>query len=75
MDDVAPLMSVKFVLSDDDCHWAVPVLPERLNTVLFDEAHTVVAPLMLPATVVGLTVTVTLELVDDEHTPLVTTAR
>ena len=62
------------LLSDDDCHWIVPVLPVRVNTVLLVPVQTVVAPAMDPATEVGLTVIVTLEVVADEQTPLVETA-
>ena len=53
----------------------LPVFPLKVNTVLLVPEQTVVAPLMLPATDVGLTVTVTDAVGTDEHTPLVTTAR
>jgi hypothetical protein len=67
-------MSLKVVLSDDDCHWMVPLWPLKVNTVLLVGAQTVVAPLMLPATDAGLTVMVTAEVVAEAHAPLVTTA-
>ena len=53
----------------------VPVLPLKVNTVLFVPVHTVAAPAMLPATDAGFTVIVTLDVLADEQTPLVTTAR
>ena len=46
------------VLSDDDCHWIVPVLPLKVNTVLFVPVHTAALPLIVPATLAGLTVPV-----------------
>jgi hypothetical protein len=67
-------MFVKFVLSVLDCHWIVPVLPESVSTVLLLPVHTVAAPLMVPATDTGFTVMVALDVVAEEHTPLVTTA-
>jgi hypothetical protein len=67
-------MFVKFVLSVLDCHWIVPVLPESVSTVLLLPVHTVAAPLMVPATDIGFTVMVALDVVTEEHTPLVTTA-
>ena len=67
-------MLVKVTLSEDDCHCIVPILPLKVNTVLLVPVQTVAAPVMLPATEVGFTAIVTLEVVADEQTPLVTTA-
>ena len=61
-------------LSDDDCHCIVPVLPLKVKTVLLVPVQTVAAPLMLPETDAGFTVIVTLDVVAEEQTPLVTTA-
>ena len=44
------------MLSVDDCHWIVPVFPDKVNTVEFVPEHTEVAPAIVPATEVGLTV-------------------
>ena len=66
---------VKVTLSAEDCHCIVPVLPLKVNTVLLVPVQTAVAPAMLPATDVGLTVMVILEVVAELQTPLVTTAR
>ena len=63
------------MLSDEDCHWIVPVCPLNVKTVELVPVQTAVAPLMLPATETGLTVTATLAVVADEHTPLDRTAR
>ena len=52
----------------------VPVLPLRVRTVLLVPVQTAVAPAMLPATDVGLTVIVMLEVVSELQAPLVTTA-
>ena len=68
-------MFVKVTLSEDDCHCIVPVFPPKVSTVLLVPVQTVAAPLMLPATDVGLTAIVTLEVVAELHAPLVTTAR
>ena len=62
------------MLSDEDCHWIVPVLLLRVRTVLLVPVQTVVAPAMLPAIEAGFTVIVTLDVAAEEHTPLVTTA-
>jgi hypothetical protein len=53
----------------------VPTLPDKVNTVELVPEHTMVAPLMLPATETGVTVTATLAVVADAQVPLVTTAR
>ena len=58
----------------DNCHWIVPVFPDKVNTVAFVPEQTVVAPAILPATDVGLTVIVTAVVVAGEQTPLETTA-
>ena len=63
------------MLSDDDCHWIVPVLPLNVSNVEFVPEQTVAAPPMLPATEAGLTATATLAEVTEAQTPLVTTAR
>ena len=68
-------MLPKVTLSEDDCHCIVPVFPLKVSMVLLVPVQTVAAPLMLPATDVGLTAIVTLEVVADEQTPLVTTVR
>ena len=62
------------MLSVDDCHWIVPVFPDKVNTVEFVPEHTEVAPAIVPATEVGLTVMDTAAVVAEEQTPLVTTA-
>ena len=66
-------MFEKVLLSGDDCHCIVPVLPLRVRTVLLVPVQTVVAPAMLPATEVGFTVIVML-VAAEEQTPLVETA-
>ena len=43
-------------MSVDDCHWIVPIFPDKVKTVVFVPEHTVVAPAILPATDVGLIV-------------------
>ena len=53
----------------------VPEFPLKVNTVLFVPVHTVFAPAILPATDVEFIVIVTLDVVADVQTPLVTTAR
>ena len=53
----------------------VPVWPLRVSVVELVPEQTVVAPLMLPATDTGMTITGTLAEVADEHGALVTTAR
>ena len=68
-------MFAKVTLSEDDCHCIVPVFPVKVSAVLLVPVQTVAAPLMLPATDVGLTAIVTLDVVAELHTPLVTTAR
>ena len=50
------------------------MLPLRVSKVLLVPAQTDVAPAMLPATDVGLTVMVTLDVVSELQAPLVTTA-
>jgi hypothetical protein len=68
-------MSANVMLSDEDCHWIVPVLPLNVSKVEFVPEQTVDAPLMLPATETGLVVTATPAVVADAQAPLVTTAR
>ena len=51
------------------------MLPLRVNVVLFVPVQTVVAPPIVPATLVGLTVIVDTVDVSLLHTPLVTTTR
>ena len=72
---VAPGMFVKVLLSDDDCHCTVPLLPLNVKLVLFVPVQTVAAPLIEPGTERGLTVTAIEVVVDEEHGLLVTTAR
>ena len=71
---MAPEIFENVVLSGDDCHWIVPVLPLKVRTVLLVPVQTVVAPAIDPATEAGFTVIVTLEVVAEEQTPLVETA-
>jgi hypothetical protein len=59
----------------DDCHWIDPTDPFSVSTLLFPEAHTVVSPVAVPATVAGLTVILAMLLFTAAHTPLFTTAR
>ena len=49
------------MLSDEDCHWIVPVLALRVRVVLFVPVQTVVAPAIDPATEAGFTVTVVVD--------------
>ena len=63
------------ILSVDDFHCIVPVLPLNVNVVLLLPVQTVVAPPIVPATLVGLTVMVDTVDVSLLHTPLVTTTR
>jgi hypothetical protein len=58
-------MFVKFVLSVLDCHWIVPVLPDSVSVVLFVPVQTVAAPLIVPATDIGVTVATTAVLEED----------
>ena len=74
VDDVAPLILLKVVLSEEDCHCMVPVWPLKVRIVLLVPVQTAVAPAMLPATDVGLTVIVMLDVVSELQAPLVTTA-
>ena len=74
VDAVAPPMSLKVMLSGDDCHWMVPVFPLNVKVVLLVPLQTVPAPLMLPAMLAGFTVIVTLGVVAEVQLPLVTTA-
>jgi len=63
-------------LSVDDCHLVtVPVCPDNVSVVLLVPEQTVALPATVPPTDIGLTVTVTSVEFEDEHTPLVTTAR
>ena len=71
---MAPTISVKVILSVDDFHCIVPVLPLSVNVVLFVPVQTVVAPPIVPATLVGLTVMVDTDEISLLQTPLVTTA-
>lgn len=51
---------VQVALSGDDCHWAVPVLPVKVNKVELVPVHTFVeAGVIDPATETGFTFTVT----------------
>ena len=50
------------------------MLPLKVSTVLFVPVQTAVAPAMVPATDVGLTVMVMLDVVSELQAPLVTTA-
>ena len=56
---VAPVceaMVVNVTLSDDDCHWMVPVFPDKVKVVLFVPEQTVAAPAIDPAIDDGLTI-------------------
>jgi hypothetical protein len=66
-------MFVNVLLFDELCHWIVPLLPVSVSIVLFVPVHTVSAPDMLPATDIGFTVTIALDEVAAEQTPLVAT--
>jgi hypothetical protein len=74
VDAVAPLISVKLILSVDDCHWIVPVFPLNVNVVLLLVAHTVVPPLTVPPTEAGFTVIIAASL-NVVHAPFTITAR
>ena len=72
---VSPEISVQLVVPFKDCcHWILPVFPVKLTVVLLPEQKVELAAEAVPATEVGLTVTVTTLLVADEQTPLVTIA-
>jgi len=73
---VSPEISLKVLLSEDDCHWIFPVLPFKVRTVLLLPEQTVtLPPLIVPETALGLTVIDTLADVAGAQTPLETTAR
>jgi hypothetical protein len=59
---------VKLILLALDCHWIAPVLPLSVKVVLFVPEQTVAAPLMVPASKGGLTVTKTGILADVHDT-------
>ena len=59
---------------DEDCHWILPVFPDKVNKVLFVPVQTEDEPVIDPATDNGFTVIVAIALFVEEHTPLVTTA-
>ncbi len=50
VDKLALVIFVKVTLSEEDCHWIVPVFPLNVNVVLFVPLHTVPAPEIVPAT-------------------------
>jgi hypothetical protein len=63
------------VLSGEDCHWIVPVLPAK-ESVVVEPLHIAVADaLAVPATEAGVIVIVNTFEFTDEQVPLVTTAR
>ena len=74
VEEVCPEILVNEILLEEDCHCMVPVLPLSVRTVLLVPVQTAVAPAMLPATDVGLTVIVTPDVVAEVQAPLVTTA-
>ena len=59
VDPVAPVIVLKFIPSEDDCHCKVPTEPLTVKTVLFVPAHTVVCPLITPPLAAGVTEAVT----------------
>lgn len=69
-------MLLQVALFGDDCHWMVPVFPANVSNVELVPAQTfVVAGVIEPATVAGLTVITTLVEFTGGQTPLVTTTR
>ena len=72
--EVALAILVKVTLSVDDCHCIVPVFPDKVKSVLLVPEQTVVAPEIVPATEVGLTVIVAAPVVAEAQDPLITTA-
>jgi hypothetical protein len=71
---VAPLISVKLVLSVEDCHWIVPRLLFKVSVVLLLVAQTVVPPDIVPPNEVGSTVMVA-ALLNEVQAPFTITAR
>ena len=67
-------MLVNVILSIDTCHCIVHVLPVKVIFAGEVPVQIVWFPLTVPATEVGLTVTVTTLEFTEEQTPLVTTA-
>ena len=64
-------MLVNVLLFVELCHWIVPVLPVSVSVVLFVPEQTVAAPLMVPATDIGLTVATTAVLEEDTQPVIV----
>ena len=71
---MAPVMFENVLLFVELCHWIVPVLPLSVKIVPLVPEQTVAAPLTVPATDTGITVTVATALFTALHNPLVTTA-
>ena len=67
-------MLVKVILSGEDCHCMVPVLPAKVMVVELPLQIGLGEAEAVPATVVGFTVTVAVVELALAHTPLVTTA-
>ena len=68
------MMLLNVILSVETCHCIVPVLPVKVIFVGEVPVQIVWFPLTVPATEVGLTVTVTTLELTEEQAPLVTTA-
>ena len=62
------------MLSGDDCHWMVPVLPVKVIKVEFPEQRVPLVAEAVPPTETGFTVTVAVVELAGAHTPLVTTS-
>ena len=59
----------------DDCHLTIlPVCPLSVKLVLFVPVHTLAPPAIVPPTLVGLTMILSVVLFAAEQLPLVTTA-
>ena len=68
---VCPVISLKLVLSDEDCHRIAPVFPV-VDNVAPEPEQMVVAPATVPATETGVTVILTESVVSELQAPLVT---
>ena len=66
---------VNVLLSGEDCHWILPVLPLRLIDVELPVHKVLAVAVAVPPREAGLTVIVAVVELAEAHTPLVTTAR
>ena len=68
------MILVNVMLSGDDCHCIMPVLPVNVMAVELPEQRVPFAGVAVPPAETGLTVTVAVVELAEAHTPLVTTA-